>query len=395
MSIHMRIKDTKTVLFITPVVKKFRVPFFIRLHETLSKQSVNFRVIYSEPGSMEKTKEDSADLPLNVGKKVTARSYFNGRLTLQHVPLKEIMVANLVIIVNANKFLVNYPIIVLSRLTSKKVAFWGHAYNHQSRHQNLREKFKACLVNRVDWWFVYSQHERYYLIGQKMPESSITVIENAIDTTEFHSQIQSLEPKQIWEMRNRFGINSDNIVGLYCGSLYERKEIPFLLDVVKKIKKIIPAFVLLVVGSGPDSDLMSQYAEKYPWVKYRGAMFGIGKAVAYRIADIVLNPGLVGLGILDCFAAGLPFVTSNIDFHCPEIEYLEHGPEIEYLEHGVNGLMLPFDVEYFSQQVANLILDEDALNKLKRGAMITAGRVTLENMVDNVSRGVVSAISVS
>jgi len=386
MNVHKEGHGLKKILFITPVVKRFRVPFFIHLHQELLTQGVALRVLYSDPEALEKTKEDSVDLPLHVGKKIARCSCLHGRMILQYIPFKEIMHSDLIVIVNSNRFLINYPLIVLSLLGLKKVALWGHAYNHQGDCETIREKFKAAMVNKVDWWFVYSKRERHYLIEKKMPESSITVIENAIDTSELCRQIQSLSQESVGRFRDRFWIPSGSTVALYCGSLYEKKKILFLLDAADRIRKSIPGFVLLVIGAGPDSDLMRERAASCPWIKYEGAMFGFDKAIAYHIADVVLNPGLVGLGILDCFAAGLPFITTDVDLHSPEIEYLKHGE---------NGLMLPFDVGPFSDQVSSLMLDQEALHHLKQGAEEMGHRVTLENMIDNVSQGVVSAISIS
>jgi hypothetical protein len=36
-------------------------------------------------------------------------------------------------------------------------------------------------------------------------------------------------------------------------------------------------------------------------------------------------PGLVGLTVLDCAAAGIPIVTTAYPYHSPEIEYLRAG----------------------------------------------------------------------
>lgn len=374
----------KKVLFITPVVKQFRVPFFVRLHGSLLQQGVKLRVVYSEPGNREGTKKDSVDLPPHIGKKVRRYGFFCGRLIYQYVSMMDMLSSDLIIIVNSNRFIINFPLVFLSILKLKKIAFWGHAYNHQSKRDSFRERFKAALVNKVDWWFVYSYRERSYLLERKMPDASITVIENAIDTYGLRDEIQTLGQDKVDSFRERLKIPLGSVVAMYCGSLYEEKKIPFLLDAVERIRKDISSLQLLVIGAGPDAGLMRGYAAAHPWVKYEGAMFGIDKALAYRISDIVLNPGLVGLGILDCFAAGLPFITTDIDLHSPEVEYLKHGE---------NGLMLPFDVESFSRQVSSLMRDKDALRHLGQGAKESGRRYTLENMIGNVREGVVSALS--
>ena len=100
----------------------------------------------------------------------------------------------------------------------------------------------------------------------------------------------------------------------------------------------------------------------------------------------MLNPGLVGLSVLDAFALGLPMVTCDLPYHSPEIEYLVDGE---------NGLVLAADTSAaeYGDNVAALMNDSDRLNRLSAGALASAEQYTVEEMVDRFATGILTALA--
>lgn len=121
-----------------------------------------------------------------------------------------------------------------------------------------------------------------------------------------------------------------------------------------------------------------------PWLHYVGPRFGRDKAVHYRIADAVLNPGLVGLSIMDAFGAGLPLITTD---------YYGHSPEIDYLEHGVNGWMTPLDPARYADAAARLLADRPRLREMGRAALAASQRLTMEAMVQRFAGGILACLA--
>jgi hypothetical protein len=101
---------------------------------------------------------------------------------------------------------------------------------------------------------------------------------------------------------------------------------------------------------------------------------------------VALNPGLVGLGVLDAFAMRLPVITCDLPYHSPEIEYLEHEN---------NGLVLATDTspELFGAEVTSLLLDRHRLRRLTSGAIQSAQRFSVEAMAERFANGVEMALS--
>jgi glycosyltransferase involved in cell wall biosynthesis len=366
-------------------VKQFRSTFYPTLQQRLATRGIELTVVYSDPGDAERAKGDSIDVPPPLGHKVPRLYLARGRLLLQALPLTELAQSDLVILVQSTGYVLNYPLLALSRLGLKKVAFWGHGYNHQGDPASFSERLKRRLASWPDWWFAYTSRTTRYLVEQGMDPARITTIENAVDTRGFAADVQSVTPAEMEELRRKLRLGPGPLA-LYCGSLYREKRVPFLLDVAEQLRANVPGFQLLVVGAGSEAELVRAHAERTPAVSYAGPLFGREKAVCFRIAQLFLNPGVVGLSILDAFAAGLPFVTTAD---------AAHGPEIEYLANDENGLLLPTDAHAFVEAVTGLLEEPGRLARLTRGSRLSSERYSLENMISNVERGIVQCLGLA
>jgi L-malate glycosyltransferase len=375
-----RLPDERpVVLAIVANVKQYRIAFYQQLAARLDAAGIELRVAYSEPYGEEALKADSTDLAGPLGLKVRRWYFLGGRVLLQRVPLAELQRADLVIIVQSNGYLLDYPLLLASRMGLKRVAFWGHGYNHQARSGAYTERFRRRFVGLSDWWFAYTERTADYLVNQGVPRERITVINNAIDTSGFAAQTAAVTPADVADLRNALALSERARIGMYCGSLYGHKHLPFLLEACAEVHARMPDFVLAVAGAGPEAQLLRDASARLPWLRYLGPQFGQTKAVLFRSADVFLNPGLVGLAILDAFAAGLPFVTSDLPIHSPEIAYLEPG---------VNGLMLPYASREWADAVVQLLGDRERRAAMGRAALASSRVYTLECMAENVAAGI-------
>ena len=102
------------------------------------------------------------------------------------------------------------------------------------------------------------------------------------------------------------------------------------------------------------------------------------------VADVMLNPGLVGLGVLDSFVSGKPMFTTDCGLHSPEISYLISG---------VNGVMTPNNVLLYADEIISVLNDPTMLSTLQSNARATASRYTIENMADRICTGILNCIA--
>jgi L-malate glycosyltransferase len=377
------VKMMKRVLIIEAQIKRYRRPFYEQLYAALGAEGVQLRVVYSAPAPSEAQKKDNCELPREYGVRVPGYWLAGDRLLFQPA-FREIAAAHLVVVDQANKFILNHPLLLLSLLKIKKVAFWGLGDNLQADRSPISEWYKERTLDWVHWWFAYTEGTARYLRQRGVPPVKISAVQNSVDTRGMQACAANLSPNGKAALRAKLGIGLTAPVGIFVGMLHKVKSIPFLIQAAEKIRKTIPEFHLIVVGGGPDEAEIQQAAIHLPWVHFVGPKFGDRKAQLLAIADVFLLPGRVGLAVLDGFAAGLPLVATRLPIH---------GPEMEYLEDGFNGLITSPDPEAYAQAIVMLLSNPRQLQLLRKGATISAEKYSIEAMVEKFKGGILQCLA--
>jgi glycosyltransferase involved in cell wall biosynthesis len=357
----------------------YRVAVYQRLRELLDKEGIELQLLIGEGTAAEKKKCDEASVDWAV--KIPTQYFFGNRICWQPYGAYA-KAADLVIVMHENKMLYNLWLLSFGR--PKRLAFWGHGRNMQSDRPNgFKERFKRWTTNKVDWWFAYTEGSATLVADTGFPRTCITVVDNAVDTNEMAALCRDISQQECQQLRRKLGMSSGP-VGLYIGSLYREKRLDFLLDAAQRIQARIPDFQLLIVGAGPDQEMIAHAAKIHAWIHYLGHLQGREKAKTLALADVMLNPGLVGLGVLDSFVSGSPMFTTNCNLHSPEIDYVNSGE---------NGVIVADDVEAYTEAVVTTLQSPDKLAKLQQGAHAAASRYTVENMVDRLCSGILSCLA--
>ena len=227
-----------------------------------------------------------------------------GRTVIWQPCLKSLRSCDLVVVEQASKLLVNYPLLAWRRFGGPHVAWWGHGVNLDSGSASrLGEDVKRRLARRADWWFCYTEGTARLVEGFGVPRDRMTVVQNAIDTQEIRRYRSEMSDEQLAATRAELGIG-DGPVGVYVGSLYTSKRIPYLIEASDQIRGKLPGFHLIVIGDGPDRPFLEGAASTRPWVHVLGMRTGAEMVRYAALGSVILNPGLVGLSVLDAFAAG-------------------------------------------------------------------------------------------
>lgn len=359
----------------------YRQAFFERLRAACAGRGIELRLVHGQPSPNEALKKDVGALPW-------ADVMHNRILRVRGVDLvwqpypRALRDADLVVLIQENRVLSNYPwLLRLGVHAAQRVAYWGHGRNLQSAApQGLRERWKRWFVNRVDWWFAYTDSTRSLLMDDGFPAERISVLDNAIDNEQFARDLAAVSDAERARRRQRLGAGGASpCVGLYCGSLYPDKRLELLLAAADLVHAAHADFRLVVLGDGPSRGLVTDAATSRPWLHWVGVQRGAEKAAWFRAADLYLSPGAVGLHVLDAFGAGLPMVTTRT---------ARHGPEICYLESGRNGLVVDDGPQGYAEAVLRLLRDPSDLARLRLAAFADAGRYTLENMVQRFVQGI-------
>jgi len=361
----------------------YRTKLFEQLRAACAAKGIQLELVHGQASKRESVKKDEGTLPWAHRVRNRFLEVGNRDIVWQPFPsaLKD---ADLVIVMQESRILSNYPLL-LSRLWSRrKVAYWGHGKNFQSdAPTGLREQWKDFLLNRVDWWFAYTSMTVDILTKAGYPSSQITQLDNAIDSSSFKADLASWNISDIEAEKVRLGMVASAPVGVFCGSLYPDKRLDLLIEASDLIKQKIPEFALVVIGDGPSMPQMRDAATTRPWMHLLGVRKGREKALYFRMGDVMLNPGLVGLHIVDAFCSSMVMMTTRT---------ARHSPEVAYLRDGENGIYSGATPAEYSQAVLDVIQDPGRLQRMKATSLADSDHYTLENMVKQFANGIEAAV---
>lgn len=376
----------KRVLIAYKSLPAYRVRFFEDLRSSLHQDGVALDIVYGNPDRKYSLRGDTRALGCGTFLSNRILQLGDRRLIWQPI-LRRAMGYDLVILEQASSLLVNYPLLLLQGLSPfPRVALWGHGANLQSSAPNgLMERFKRRYSRLPHWWFAYTHGSARRVAELGYEPSRVTVVQNAIDTRGLRAQIEAVPPSVLAEFR----LATDSAEGetaLFIGSLYPEKRLDFLIEAAALVHRDRPHFRLLIVGDGPDRRFVERTSEQTSFIKFLGRLDGQARAVALRAADCILMPGLVGLGILDSFAASAPMLTTDHGFHSPEIEYMTPG---------TNGLLLDgwSSTKQYAEAIHGLLQDHALRRHLSEGCRTASEQYTNEAMVQNFRRGVHGALN--
>ena len=368
----------RKIFILDRLMVQYRIEFYNKLKDELERKGIDLSIFYgkSKENDIHSQKKDQVDIEW--ADYMPTKTFAIGAKELIWQPyLRHLKGADLVIIENASRLLLNYLLIGLKRLSSYKIAFWGHYLNMQEDPKSAVNRFKSAFLGKSDWWFAYTEGQKKLLVQQGYPEKKITVVQNAIDTVTISKHYHDIRDHEMILLRRGLGISSDH-VGIFCGGMYPEKRLDFLLQACLKTREEVDDFHMIFIGSGQDATKVKEASLAYPWIHYVGPKFGMDRTGYFKLASVQLMPGLVGLGVLDSFALETPIITTD---------YPYHSPEIEYLEHGVNGIISKNTLEDFTNAVVEALRNNN-YRKLIDGCARSAGKYTVETMVENFAHGV-------
>ena len=357
------VSNRRIVAFIEEWLPRYRIPFLNLLRERLAAQGIEFRLYHGQPTASVALRSDSAELPW-------AHQVINAHLgPLVWQPVwRHVRHADLVIVDQANRLVLNYLLLVARATGGPAVGFFGHGANLQGNPSSFREHWKRALLRTPDWWFAYTDGVAERVMSAGYPRDRITVVQNAVDTSELAK------------------INVPKRSGrcIYVGSLHEYKRLPFLLESADRVAGNISRFELIVVGDGPLRSWLQSQAKTRPWLRLEGANHSEARDKLFVSSELTLMPGTVGLVVVDSFAARAPLVTTGVALHSPEIDYLQDG---------FNGRVVEgASVEDYADAVTQLLVNRALRENLEDGCDKSARKYTVEEMVARFLSGISEAL---
>lgn len=379
-----RLKSRYKVVIIQRVLAQYRKPFYELLFDRLAQANVELVLLHGNYSNSEAKKNDEVEIEW--AHKIKNKCIKAGPRELYwQTCLKYIPNANLIIVEQASKLLLNYVLFMSQIFGIKKLCFWGHGKNYQKHNaSSMGERIKRFMSRYVHWWFAYNNLSTEFIKSIGYPRDRITSIQNAIDSKSLITAREKVNLVQLENIKKELGIKG-NSVCIYTGGMYQEKRLDFLLDACKKIKNSVSDFEMIFIGAGPDDSRIKTASKQFEWIHYTGPKFNEEKVPYFLISKLFLMPGLVGLAVLDTFALETPLVTTDISYHSPEIDYVVDG---------VTGVIVrqANDSSVYADRVSFLLKNEKARKKLVTGCRTAREKYTIEEMVNRFSEGVIKAL---
>jgi glycosyltransferase involved in cell wall biosynthesis len=362
----------------------YRKALLTLLRDKLAEAGVRLELVYGQAYGDEVLKQDVAEIDWGHEVRNTYVPIKEKKdLCWQPMP-KSIRQPDMVIFMQENRLLANYYWILQSKLGRTRTAYWGHGRDFQSKAPGgLRERWKKANIRSVDWWFAYTAMTLDVLAESGFPAERATLLNNSIDTAGFRRDADAVPPAQIAALRAQFGIEADAPVGLFCGSLYPDKKPAFMIAAADLIHQQRSDFHFIVIGDGQSAGEMRAAAASRPWMHCVGVKRGLDKAALFKLASFVINPGLVGLHVLDAFALSLPMLTTRTALHSPEIAYLEHGK---------TGFITEDDPHAFAQCAMQLIDDTAYAARMRAQCHAASLEYSIYRMATRFTEGIVRCL---
>ena len=189
----------------------------------------------------------------------------------------------------------------------------------------------------------------------KVPQQKITVVHNGVP--------KYLEPSSKDKKLERSLDLQNKAVLLFMGSLIERKNPLFLLDVILKIKEKFPGIVLIYWGEGPQKGAIIKRAQSMGLsenIRMQKPLFGPGKNLIHNLADIFVLPSLdegFALAPLEAMTCGKPVILNK-----------SHSAS-EAVSNGQNGyLCMPNNRNDWARKIIKILKNKRLRKKMEEAA---------------------------
>ena len=217
-----------------------------------------------------------------------------------------------------------FPLLYWLRLTRRPVLIWTKGANLDAPGNRLKQAAFHHMQTLAGGLILYSPNETRFVKAKN--RSKITYANNTINYLEFPEIAATKD-----EIKKAYGIPFKKIA-LFVGRMEVgggRKKVDHAIRIFNTIDN--PDYGLVLVGSGFNERLKQEIRGTNG--VYLGEIYdpdNVEICKIFKMADVFLIPGHVGLGLNQAFFLGLPVIT----------EKGPQPPEIHYLTPGRNGFMV-------------------------------------------------------
>lgn len=375
----LSVPKSTTVVILQEYVPEYRVPFFEALARLLDRRGIQLVVAAGRPAAPQAQRNDESrgqlryrPVPQREWRLLNRRVVFRATASARRG-------AQLVIMEQARRNADTYRLLLPYRPT--RYALWGHGHDYTQDVGAVRRRLIALLTRRVDWFFAYTAAGADAVGRMGVPRDRITVVQNSTDTESLRSAMQALSHAKVGALVKELDLKG--LTAVYVGALDGSKRLDLLVEAARRAWLLDQRFRLVVVGDGPLRTVIRSVGE-VPWMKWVGHVQHAAIAPYLQCAEVMFNPGRVGLVAVDALTAGLPIVTVPGRHHAPELEYLESGRTVFFGD---------ADPSVLAEKLVKLLRAPEQLSAARDACLRRAVDFSTTKMASNFAQGIMSALA--
>lgn len=230
--------------------------------------------------------------------------------------------------------------------------------------EKLLEYFTKFYCDTTATELIVPTNKTYKLFKEKYKfKRNINIIPTGIEVERFYKE--NINKNKVNELRKKLKLSKKDFIILFVGRLAEEKNVEFLIEAQKEIKRKYKNIKLLIVGDGPDKEKYEEYTVEQ---KLTGNVVFAGKVAwddmpyYYQIANIFATASKTetqGLTIIEAMA-------SNVVPVCMRDEAFQ-----SMITEDLDGLFFETQEEY-KKQIFRLYENKKELQKFDNQARIQA-----------------------
>jgi len=278
--------------------------------------------------------------------------------------------------------------LLYAKIFQKKLIVWGHGYNKKAGFnptKSIKSRIRYWYMKHSDAILLYSREDKNKLANY-VDAKKIFVAQNTLNTPKITKLRTKFENQSVNAIKEELGVQHEfNII--YLGRLLEDKiRVDIFYSIIKKISKTEIDIGVHIIGGGEAYHKLKNKFLNEDKVYFYGPLFCEEKVGKYLfISDLLLNPGYIGLSVVQSLFFGTPIFSFKKGASGPF-----HSPEIEYIHHGVNGYLAePFNENELVTSIIDFLNDKEKTLNWKINSI---KKIEEEALIDRMEAGFIKAI---
>jgi len=225
----------------------------------------------------------------------------------------------------------------LCRISGKKALFWTHGLKGTDR--GIKKMVRQIYFKLPHALLLYGDFSKGVMVKGGFNAKRLFVIYNSLDVNKQLTIFKNYNNEIVKAEKARIFSNPAALTLIFIGRLVQAKGVMQTVEAVRDLVADHFPVNLILIGTGPElahiKDLIAEHRlEKN--IHLAGEIYNEETICKYfKMADLLLSPGGVGLNCMHSMAYGVPVLThDDFRFQSPEVEAIVPGSTGIFFQYG-------------------------------------------------------------